>query len=126
MGWNWQLGRGGGAPGYPWRVLGLTLLLCQAALPAAQAGRVHGSNGVNGVSPTEIILGQSAPFSGPAGELGRDFQEGAQSYFAQVNARGGVHGRRVRLLSLDDRYEPERAAANTQQLIWRDKVFAHE
>ncbi|HZG18383.1 MAG TPA: ABC transporter substrate-binding protein [Herbaspirillum sp.] len=124
MGWNWQLGRGGGAPGYPWRVLGLTLLLCQAALPAAQAGRVHGSNGVNGVSPTEIILGQSAPFSGPAGELGRDFQEGAQSYFAQVNARGGVHGRRVRLLSLDDRYEPERAAANTQQLIWRDKVFA--
>jgi hypothetical protein len=35
-----------------------------------------------------------------------------------------VHGRRVRLLSLDDRYEPERTLANAQQLIWRDKVFA--
>ncbi len=78
----------------------------------------------NGVTPQEIVLGQSAPFTGPAAEVGRDFQEGARTYFAQVNARGGVHGRRVRLLSLDDRYEPERTLANTQQLIWRDKVFA--
>lgn len=78
----------------------------------------------NGVTPQEIVLGQSAPFTGPAAEIGRDFQEGARSYFAQVNAKGGVHGRRVRLLSLDDRYEPERTLANTQQLIWRDKVFA--
>jgi ABC-type branched-subunit amino acid transport system substrate-binding protein len=86
-------------------------------LHAAQAAE-------NGVSPQEIVLGQSAPFTGPAAEVGRDFQEGARSYFAQVNARGGVHGRRVRLLSLDDGYQPERTLANTQQLIWRDKVFA--
>lgn len=80
--------------------------------------------GETGVSAQEILLGQSAPFSGPAGELGRDFLVGAQSYFSRINAQGGVHGRRVRLLSLDDRYEPERTLANTQQLIWRDKVFA--
>ncbi|QNB08673.1 ABC transporter substrate-binding protein [Herbaspirillum frisingense] len=139
MGWKWHRGRYSGAPGYPWRIWGLALLLCAGAVAAAPGNMGSGgssgsaitrtsaltsAHGVPGVSQTEIILGQSAPFSGPAGELGRDFQEGAQSYFARVNARGGVYGRRVRLLSLDDRYEPERALANTQQLIWRDKVFA--
>ena len=97
------------------------LRVCLGMVIALLAGT---SAAETGVSQTEVLLGQSAPFSGPAAEVGRDFLAGAQTYFAQLNARGGVHGRRVRLLSLDDRYEPERALGNIQQLVWRDKVFA--
>lgn len=64
-----------------------------------------------------IALGQSAAFSGPASELGLQFKLGAMLYFDQVNARGGVAGRQLELQSLDDGYEPDRCAANTQKLI---------
>lgn len=109
--------------GRSWRTV---VVRCgRLALALAWACGLHGMAAAeNGVTAQEIVLGQSSPFTGPAAEVGRDFQEGARSYFAQVNARGGVHGRRVRLLSLDDGYDPERTLANTQQLIWRDKVFA--
>lgn len=66
---------------------------------------------------TRILLGQSAPFSGPARELGEQFKDGAMLVFDQVNQRGGVNGRRIELRSLDDGYEPERCAANTRRLI---------
>jgi len=77
-----------------------------------------------GVSDKEIVLGQSAALSGPAKELGSEMRSGALLYFEQVNAGGGVHGRRIRLQTLDDGYEPERAAANTRKLIEEEKVLA--
>ncbi|HUG25827.1 MAG TPA: ABC transporter substrate-binding protein [Albitalea sp.] len=70
-----------------------------------------------------IVLGQSAAFSGPASALGEQFKRGALLYFDQVNARGGVGGRRIELQSLDDGYEPDRCAENTKKLIDAD-VFA--
>ncbi|WP_423600108.1 ABC transporter substrate-binding protein [Roseateles sp. MS654] len=66
---------------------------------------------------SRIVLGQSAPFSGPARGLGEQFKDGAMLLFDQVNQRGGVNGRRIELQSLDDGYEPERCAANTKRLI---------
>ncbi len=77
-----------------------------------------------GVSDKEIVLGQSAALSGPAKELGSEMRSGALLYFDQVNAGGGIHGRRIRLQTLDDGYEPERAAANTRKLIEEEKVLA--
>lgn len=77
-----------------------------------------------GITDQTIILGQSAALSGPARELGLEMRSGAQLYFDQVNAAGGVHGRKLQLISRDDGYEPERAAANTLKLINDDKVFA--
>lgn len=77
-----------------------------------------------GVTPTTILIGQSAAMSGPAGALGTEMRLGAKLYLDQVNAQGGVHGRRIELLSLDDGYEPGRAEANTKKLINEDKVFA--
>lgn len=71
----------------------------------------------------KIVLGQSAPFTGPAAQLGIQFYEGAKLYFDAVNAKGGVNGRSVEIKKLDDGYEPERTAANTKQLI-ADGVFA--
>ena len=89
-----------------------------AALAASL--RLH----AQGVNESEVVLGQSAPFSGPAEQLGRDMRDGALLFFKRLNARGGVHGRQVSLKSLDDSYEPPRAAANTRQLIEQERVFA--
>src|SRR5258706_15943356 len=70
----------------------------------------------------KIVLGQSAAFTGPASALGEQFKKGALLHFDKVNARGGVGGRQIELVSLDDGYEPERCAANTKQLIERGGV----
>ncbi len=76
-----------------------------------------------GVTATDITLGLSAPFSGPAKELGRGMQIGIETYFDHVNALGGIHGRKLKLLALDDGYDPKRCAATMKELI--DKpVFA--
>jgi len=77
-----------------------------------------------GVSESQIVLGQSVALSGPAQELGKDMQLGASLYFGQVNAKGGIHGRRIVLKTLDDGYESTRAAENTKKLIGEEKVFA--
>jgi ABC-type branched-subunit amino acid transport system substrate-binding protein len=71
-----------------------------------------------------IVLGQSVALTGPAQQLGLDMQTGARLYFDAVNAKGGVNGRKIVLKTLDDGYEPDRAAANTRKLIGEDKVFA--
>jgi branched-chain amino acid transport system substrate-binding protein len=76
-----------------------------------------------GVADDRIVLGQSAPFSGPAAQLGLQFHLGAQLHFESVNAKGGVNGRRIELQRLDDGYEPERCATNTRQFIGQN-VFA--
>ncbi len=77
-----------------------------------------------GVTDSQILFGQSAAFSGPTGELGTQVRLGIEAAFAERNAMGGVHGRTLALESLDDGYEPERAAANTRTLIEEREVFA--
>ncbi|MES2741417.1 MAG: ABC transporter substrate-binding protein [Pseudomonadota bacterium] len=78
----------------------------------------------SGVTAKSIIVGQSAPLTGPAAQLGIEFRDGAQAYFDHVNAIGGVAGRHIVLKTLDDGYESERAAKNTQTLIEKDGAFA--
>ena len=77
-----------------------------------------------GVSDEYILFGQSAAFTGPAQELGKNMRLGIESAFHEINQQGGVHGRKLKLLSLDDAYEPEAAIANTRRLIKEDQVFA--
>jgi branched-chain amino acid transport system substrate-binding protein len=69
-----------------------------------------------------IVLGQSAPFTGPAAQLGIQFNLGANLYFEQVNAMGGVARRSIHLVHLDDGYEPERCVENTRQLLAEEPV----
>ncbi len=76
-----------------------------------------------GVYDQRVVFGQSAAFSGPAQELGRNMQLGIQAAFHEANQRGGIHGRLLELSSLDDAYEPEAAIANTLRLI-DEEVFA--
>ena len=77
-----------------------------------------------GVFDNRVVFGQSAAFSGPAGQLGTGMKLGIEAAFREVNQRGGVHERDLELLSLDDTYEPEAAVTNTIQLIEEESVFA--
>ena len=81
------------------------------------------ADAVPGVSEERILFGQSAAFSGPAQALGAQMRLGIEAAFAEVNAAGGVHGRQLALVSLDDAYEPEAAIANTRRLIAEEQVF---
>ncbi|MES2354268.1 MAG: ABC transporter substrate-binding protein [Pseudomonadota bacterium] len=77
-----------------------------------------------GVSDGKILLGQTATFIGQAAELGIGMNRGATAYFNELNAQGGVLGRKIELLKDDDNYEPGMAAENTTNFIEKDKVFA--
>ncbi|MYE37390.1 MAG: ABC transporter substrate-binding protein [Rhodobacteraceae bacterium] len=77
-----------------------------------------------GIDENRITFGQSAAFTGPAGELGKAMRLGILAAFEEVNSSGGVHGREVHLIHLDDVYEPDRAVSNTRELIENQNVFA--
>ena len=94
-------------------------VLAAAALSVATLATAE-----TGVTDGSVVIGQSVPLSGPAQELGIEMQLGAKLYFDHINSQGGVNGRKIKLLTLDDGYEPDRAMANTKQLIDKDDVFA--
>jgi ABC-type branched-subunit amino acid transport system substrate-binding protein len=97
-------------------VIVLLALACCAA-PAALAG------GAPGVTPTTITIGGTVPITGPAalfGSVGR----GADAYFKYVNAHGGVNGRKIHYLYLDDAYDPAKTVQLTRQLVEQNHVLA--
>ena len=77
-----------------------------------------------GVTADEIRIGQFAAQTGPAAELGKRMQLGIQAHFTAINSAGGINGRKLTLISRDDGYEPEKAAAAVKALIEEDRVFA--
>ena len=82
--------------------------------------RVHAETGV---TEKEIKIGVSIPLSGPAAGLGIGNQRGFETYFKKLNAKGGIHGRKISLTVKDDGYEPQRTATNTQDLITKENSF---
>ena len=96
------------------RITALLLLVGSAASHSAEMG----------VTESEIRVGQFAAQTGPAAELGKRMQLGILAQFNAVNAAGGINGRMLKLVSRDDGYEPEKAAAAVKALIEEDKVFA--
>ena len=77
-----------------------------------------------GIDSERILFGQSAALTGPASGLGQAMRAGIEAAFSEANRNGGVHGRRLELISLDDGYEPEAAIDNTRTLINEREVFA--
>jgi branched-chain amino acid transport system substrate-binding protein len=101
-------------------------LLAVLVLIAAGCGRDEDGGGGGsspGISDTEVKLGGSYPFSGPASAY-KSIAEGAKAHFAFVNDQGGVDGRKIKFTTLDDAYEPPRAVQNSRRLIQEEKVFA--
>ena len=77
-----------------------------------------------GVSDTEIVLGSHNDLSGPFAAFGAPAIKAAQMYFDEVNAKGGVHGRKIRLVVEDHGYQVPKAVQAVNKLVNRDKIFA--
>lgn len=77
-----------------------------------------------GITDSSITLGMSVPLSGPNGAYGVDMRQTIQAYFEQVNKAGGINGRRLELIALDDGYETDRTVANTKILLNEKRAFA--
>jgi branched-chain amino acid transport system substrate-binding protein len=90
------------------------------AVAAASSGNALAENGVR---PGEIVIGQSASLTGNQAEAGQQVRDGALAYFEIVNRKGGINGRKIRLVSLDDAGNTEKGEANTKKLIEEEKVF---
>ena len=86
------------------------------------AGAADAETGEQAGQP--LLFGQSAALTGPASELGVGMRMGLLAAFDEVNRSGGIYGRTLSLISLDDAYEPEAAIANTSKLIREHEVFA--
>src|SRR6266446_3516940 len=76
-----------------------------------------------GITADAIRIGQVCALTGPAQGLGREMQAGATAYFAHINSQGGIHGRKITLLTLDDSYEPAQTIEATKRLIDQEQVF---
>ena len=90
-----------------------TLLLVNASILSASAKSATTST----AQLKTIKLGMSNALSGPASDLGKELSKGANTYFSRLNERGGINGRPVELISLDDGYEPKKTVINTKKLI---------
>lgn len=75
-----------------------------------------------GASDTEIVIGNTMPYSGPLSAYGT-IGKAMEAYFAKVNAEGGVNGRTIRLISLDDGYVPNNTLSQTRRLVERENVL---
>lgn len=75
-----------------------------------------------GASDTEILIGNIVPYSGPASAYGV-VGKALGAYFDLINAEGGIGGRRLRLISLDDAYTPSRTLEQARRLVERDRVL---
>jgi branched-chain amino acid transport system substrate-binding protein len=86
-------------------------------------GGESGAAAAPGITDTSIKLGGSYPFSGPASAYA-SIASGVKARFAAANAEGGIGGRTIEFIALDDGYEPQRAVTNARRLVEQDKVFA--
>jgi len=77
-----------------------------------------------GVKDKEILIGSSLALGGHAGYLGTQMLQGAMSYIRLINDKGGIYERKIKLITLDDGYNPIQCLYNTQRLILEKKVFA--
>jgi ABC-type branched-subunit amino acid transport system substrate-binding protein len=90
----------------------------------AAAFAIAGGAQAQGVNRGEIVFGQTADFSASRSVITKAYAEGAALHFDQVNAQGGVNGRRIRIAQLDDAYDTARAVANARELVEHQQVFA--
>jgi ABC-type branched-subunit amino acid transport system substrate-binding protein len=87
------------------------------------AAAAHGAAYSPGASDTEIRIGNTMPYSGPASGYG-SIGKAMAAYFQMVNEGGGVNGRRIRFISLDDSYSPPKTLEQTRKLVEHEQVLA--
>jgi len=104
-------------------LLAVTALLAAACSSSSTGGSAAGGSSAPGVTSTTILFGQTVPKTGPAALYGES-TAGVQAYFDYVNAHGGVNGRKIHFISLNDQYQPPIALQDTKTLVYTDHVFA--
>ncbi len=77
-----------------------------------------------GISPTEIVIGYHSDLSGPVKVWGVPFPNGMKMAVDEINAAGGIHGRKIKLIIEDSGYDPKKAVLATQKLVEKDKIFS--
>jgi ABC-type branched-subunit amino acid transport system substrate-binding protein len=102
----------------------MRLLLASYAISSSLSFACLPAIGKDRVSDEAIVIGQSAPFSGPSAQLGTDFNLGARTYFQMVNDNGGVHGRKIELRAKDDAYDSNLTVQNTNDMLDKEHVLA--
>ena len=100
------------------RFLPAVWLLSTLATGAVHAEKRYGP----GVTDTEILLGQTMPYSGPVSAYGT-YGKAQAAFFRMLNEHGGVNGRKIKLLSLDDGYSPPRTVEQIRKLVEQDQVL---
>lgn len=85
---------------------------------------VNPAYAANGVTDSEILIGSSLPLEGGFSAVGIQGRAGIEACFAELNAAGGINGRKLKLIAYNDGYEPVECVKNTLKLIDEDKVFA--
>lgn len=98
-------------------------LSAAAAASAAVAARPAFAAAGQGVSKTEIVLGSLQDLSGPLAVLGKPIRDGMRMRADEVNAAGGIHGRKIKLIVEDSGYDPKKAVLAAQKLLTSDKIF---
>jgi ABC-type branched-subunit amino acid transport system substrate-binding protein len=103
------------------QALGLAVgALALSVLPASAQTKVTNE----GISPTEIVIGTHQDLSGPIKVWGVPVSNGMKMAVEEINAAGGINGRKLKLILEDNGYDPKRAVLASQKMIERDKVFA--
>jgi branched-chain amino acid transport system substrate-binding protein len=100
------------------KILGTTVLIAALALTGVALAQTRG------VTPTEIVLGMHTDLSGPAATYGVSSSNAVKMRFDEVNDKGGIHGRKIKLIVEDTQYQVPRAVQAGAKLINRDRIFA--
>ena len=100
-----------------WVVLAAFIVLILVSSPWAVRGAEVG------VSDKEIVVGAGVDLTGAVANWGVNIKAGMEAVFNRINEAGGVHGRKIRLITYDHVYQPPKAVANAKRLVERDKVF---
>jgi branched-chain amino acid transport system substrate-binding protein len=107
--------------GAPRRRLVMALGLAHILLGFAASGAIAQKNYAPGVTDTEIKLGQTMPYSGPASPYSA-IGKAESAYFNMINEQGGVNGRKINLISLDDAFSPPKTVEQTRRLVEEDPL----
>lgn len=91
--------------------------LARIAMVAALALAGSAAVAQEGITKTSIVIGQSIALTGPGSALASHFHQGAKLYFDRLNMSGGINGRKIELVTIDDRGNPQNTAANTKKLL---------
>jgi branched-chain amino acid transport system substrate-binding protein len=100
-----------------------SVIFAALAILFAVASPLH-ARAETGVTSDAILFGQAAALDGPSSALGQGMRQGILAAFAEINAKGGVHGRKLHLVSRNDGYDPDRSVVQTTKLIEEDDIFA--